>query len=1375
MRFREVLLLIGTIVFSAISSITVTENSARRFSFVFDMEGYSLAQYKKGDSTYSRVSFKESNCRLYSDGEVALPSKSFYVGVPQTGTIRVRFVSQSVKRIVLDHPLPADSVGFHSFENVTPPFINPWISKETYVRFRRMRTGFIYIRPFIYDPHNRRLTVLLKGTCTIEFPRAAKRSIRSRQLAGDYYAMLRELVLNYSVAKQWLRPPKHAVKRRQVQAILPANETMVRFSVGDGNEGVNEATTEENGIVKIVPGDITSFFNNRMYINSISLFGSQREELNDTVPADTTIPDGVYEIPLLRVDENGNNLFDGNDYILAYVTGISDWYYDTALDDFAYQFNRLENHRHYWLRATGGSKTIKPFVCAGAPLNTVSLFENRIRYKKSKQLMTDNEGKGGIEWIWMKLTKTSGSFSYKVPFPYINPLYTGYIRTNRGNSSSSYRLQVFFGDSLLTDTLDWRPVSNWNDSILTMALKNPGDNTYYELQSLDVKYRQDLDMQGKNSMRVFSPGSPDSGIVQYQVSNLPLEKTYIFRISSDERNLHLIDTISAGGIYTWVDTAGIGIQYIISTTSGLLSVSDSVEVYYAGKEVSNEIVDLRNTNNMSDYIIITHSTFKDQANDLADHKGSINSFTHPRVVDVENIYREFSGGNQDQSAIRNFLFYAANFWTPVAIGADPGPDYVVLFGNGHYDYKNYSTQEKLYLPTAQIKMQSAYKCVEDFFSCIDSGHVFDSNIAPHLFLGRIPCNNTVEARNVVDKIVDMEGSAADWGAWRNRVLLVSDDDRQGFEKDFIEHYIGNEAIDRGIREQQPATEIRKVILFEYEWNELFQKPEATAALLNEFNNGNAIVNFFGHGNQSAWTDEGVLNKDKVVMFTNHKRYPVVNSFSCAVAYFDKPDMTSFSELMITAADAGAIVTIASARTAFATKNTEMSKEFFRIFYENNTSWTVGQAYSFTKLTQNLKHYVLLGDPSIKFIQLTDSVAMDIIKADGSPLPYDTLITVDTICQGIDTIITVDTLINERLSALQQVTVRGKILRNNTINTLFGTSGQPAYVQLGLYNPVQDSVKRKDGGTFSDPTYCLPGTPVFVGKLEVAQGRFEQKILIPRNVAFKKPKVTLTAYAYTGKDFALGHKGDLIFIGSASNLVTNSDGPRITVRPVYDTAIWNSPVGFTDKISSFLPLECEISVWDENGIDVSGLGPDEGLTYEINDKRSNINHQFIFDEGKFTKGHANIIFAKNTERSLETGTYEMTIRAQDLLGKVSKVVITLEILNEEDFKLGHVFNYPNPVRMGGMTRFYFYHSNTSETKHDRTKVAIKIFTLSGKLIKVFPQAINGQPWDLTDQRGNRLTPNVYLYRVTAKMLRSGMSGNEKIVKSPIRKLVIHPPR
>ena len=73
-------------------------------------------------------------------------------------------------------------------------------------------------------------------------------------------------------------------------------------------------------------------------------------------------------------------------------------------------------------------------------------------------------------------------------------------------------------------------------------------------------------------------------------------------------------------------------------------------------------------------------------------------------------------------------------------------------------------------------------------------------------------------------------------------------------------------------------------------------------------------------------------------------------------------------------------------------------------------------------------------------------------------------------------------------------------------------------------------------------------------------------------------------------------------------------------------------------------------------------------------------------------------------------YDLCVRAQDMLGNVSRSVFTLEVLSEDDFKLDHVFNYPNPVRMNGRTKFYFYHSNVKEEWYGGVEATIKIFTL-----------------------------------------------------------------
>lgn len=215
---------------------------------------------------------------------------------------------------------------------------------------------------------------------------------------------------------------------------------------------------------------------------------------------------------------------------------------------------------------------------------------------------------------------------------------------------------------------------------------------------------------------------------------------------------------------------------------------------------------------------------------------------------------------------------------------------------------------------------------------------------------------------------------------------------------------------------------------------------------------------------------------------------------------------------------------------------------------------------------------------------------------------------------------------------------------------------------------------------------------------------------------------------------------------------------------------SSSVTFSDRIVSLLPLSFEIDAFDENGIDVSGVGPDEGLLVEVEGvmAKQNINHKFQFKKGDFRQGSATVTFNEN---SIKPGSYQMDISARDLLGNLSKKTFTLEITPTTELKLDHVFNFPNPMKMGSGTRFYFYPSNTAQIYNAMpVRIFVKIYTLGGKLLCVRKDAENGWLFDGRDQVGNLLTPGIYLYQVTAIS-----EGMQKTVKSGIKKLVIYPPR
>ena len=108
------------------------------------------------------------------------------------------------------------------------------------------------------------------------------------------------------------------------------------------------------------------------------------------------------------------------------------------------------------------------------------------------------------------------------------------------------------------------------------------------------------------------------------------------------------------------------------------------------------------------------------------------------VVDVQDIYDEFSGGLLDPSAIRNFVFHAVRNW-PIP------PVYLTLLGDGTYDYKNNSG---LSHPNWMPAYQSGPSTYDEWYA-----RIAGLDKIPDLAVSRIPVQSAAEADGVVDKIV----------------------------------------------------------------------------------------------------------------------------------------------------------------------------------------------------------------------------------------------------------------------------------------------------------------------------------------------------------------------------------------------------------------------------------------------------------------------------------------------------------------------------------------------------------------------------------------------------------------------------------------------
>ena len=1328
MRAYFLILCSISILFQGYSQITVIENSSEQMVLQWKIDSIDTASIRTGSNMRTVLSFRGQNAVLGSIGTPALPAYSFCIGVPQEGIIDISENIESIGSIHLSNPPQPQK---DSSEQLQINFESEWISKPICSAIGSMRIAHIFIRPVVFSLDMATTKVFLSGKITIRYPASNFRRILPE---SHISRMLKSLLINYSVAQYWgmsnLR--KKTAENYPIQYL----QKKVYFKIGDGHNLTNEGTTNENGIIKVDGKSIIREFGVNCPITRLSLYASHKGKLPENPPEIGMIPNGITEIPLYRYDQNENGTVDTNDYVLAFVSSLSDWDYK---NDYKFLIDPYDESRTYWMTIKNqNGLVIEKFTQPGSGSISRDYFVNR-RFFKQSILHAKGREYGGNDWIWKKMDNKDHGFTYFFDLPYLDSLSPGSITTYykpvQGSIKGKYGNVSIHANKEMADT-----IYKWNDNLLELDFTADYDTSYCELNSILFEYQSKLLLTG-DTIRMMIFSANEDGIISYKLSNPTKQKIYLFRINSDETAMSLIDTFRTVN-YSWSDTGNRGIRYYAFNENGFFKTPEFLTVTNLQSD-KYLIHDLRNNSHKTDYLIITHPQFIAESQMLAGHKSKF-GFKNPVIADINEIFQSFSGGNKDPTAIRNFIAYVKRNWS-----GSSDLFYVIIMGNGHYDPKYYQTKENDFVPI----YQKGEDLQEDYFSYIEPKHQNDYNSInkPQLVIGRFPCKAKTEAAVMVNKIIDMEDpERADFGSWRNRVLLIADDDMQGDSVDDIKHYESTEKVADIILSNCPSIDLRKLYQFDYEWNYVDEKPGVTQALLNEINNGVAYVNFFGHGAERQWADEKVLKNENISSMRNNKQYPVIASFSCDVGRFDLPGVECLSSALIKAPNSGASITISSTRLAFAYSNENMAISLYSDLF-NVSNNIIGAAYYATKIKSTYSSqstYAFFGDPSLQMVRPEKSIELNVKDTSGTDITS--------------------------MKALQKVRITGSIKKaDKSIDTEFGNGSKPAFISLSLFN-VPEINSRKDGGRIDTIKYLMPGTPVYLGKTSVRNGKFEQIVTIPKRVTFDKPGIKLTGYAWIEKEMsvAVGMTANLIFSGTDTTNFTNSDstGPRITIRPVYDN--YNrgfSDISFTDHITSSLPVKFQIDLYDESGIDASGSQPDEGLLYEITGalNKRNINNKFQFKTGSVQEGCASVEIDDN---SLKPGKYNLIIYARDFPGNISIKTFSLEITDKNDLKLDHVFNFPNPFRMGQTTRFFFYGSNCNVITSQPAVFYIRIYSLSGRLLRVFSNTNNGVAWDGRDQVGNMLSPNVYLYQVSAYN-----SYNQKNVKSKIKKIIIHPPR
>ncbi len=377
---------------------------------------------------------------------------------------------------------------------------------------------------------------------------------------------------------------------------------------------------------------------------------------------------------------------------------------------------------------------------------------------------------------------------------------------------------------------------------------------------------------------------------------------------------------------------------------------------------ADEPSDLRNPENRADYIIITHRDFMRSAERLAAYRESRGLKT--MVVDVQDIFDEFSGSVFDPHAIRSFLKTAYETWRR------PAPAYVLLFGDTTYLMDKdaaAASSFKSFVPSFMVYTVSFGMTSSDNYFAAVSG---DDDL-PDLFIGRLPANNESEAEAMIDKIIAYE-TREPFAEWRRNVTLASG------SGDFFgqaAQYTADNCLPRWLALRRLSTDYTSPYF------------HTSEELIDWINQGQNILNFLVHGAGEMIDDAKLLEKDDLLRLRNADKYPFCVTMSCYIGHFDNPERQSLGEAMLTAPNKGIMALFGSAGKSYRYADFYFNNAVFDGIFRHGRR-TLGEITTLAKydlmsqtrgFVEPVRNFLLLGDPALALRLPNESLELRLSK------------------------------------------------------------------------------------------------------------------------------------------------------------------------------------------------------------------------------------------------------------------------------------------------------------------------------------------------------------------------------------------------------------
>jgi hypothetical protein len=1318
-------------------------------------------------------------------GRPALPSRVVVLAVPPLGEVRVS--ASGADPETRDAFLPATVAGtapderFVAAANTGPGPVARLLGVGW---LRNQRVARVAVCPAAWDAGERRLTLYHRVEVEVAVEPAGDLGPPAES-PDPFEGVYRSAVLNYEQGRGWRRPATRRLLERaaaqpaRLAAFAPA---VPETSVYVGRTWIKIAVPR-TGFYKLDYArlrTLTLFSEDRVEtaapLDSLRLF---------TWPGFPVLPVKSYcdtcdyrEVALTFEDDGDGKFFTNSDAFYFFAMGPSDWasLYDPARPETIFIDNPYESNNYFYLaRATAESPVgLTPVRIAtrdGAITNpslpTPVTFAARTHYEQDNEYYPNASPLYGgndhalfwEKWYWRSLTQ-GGSYQVATDPPgadgsqpaRVRALAWGLNFNDPHGSLPDHYLDVRYNDlvqptrvfdGLVAQIYDLAvPGLLPSGNVFAMSVPSPVDPRNADrvdrcgLGWVDLYYRCFFRPDG-DRLDFDTPEGGDGDVIYRIGPFTQATPPYVFDVTDACRPVQVL--VPADTTQYSPRPDGYYLSFQASETSRRryrVVPADSITAVPQANLANapfTSLENLRSRTERADYLVIYYDGFRAAADSLAAWRREhlpLHGVSAPydtKVVPISALYDQFSGGRTDPAAIRNFLRAVFFNWND---GGNPRrPSYVTFLGDASYDFKNITGrapagQPGSLVPTYEDNFDGAVGrqfVTDDWMLNVDDANV----VIPDLLGGRLPVDDPATALGVVrSKVLGHERNSP-LGEWRNRVMLIADDDKKGDAWDLgllWAHVRQTMQLDADWT--PPHLDRDYVYLHTYAGGPGATKPGAKAAIKQGVNDGVALMNYVGHGSPYQLADERVMLDTDVGNLANAPRFTVFVSASCDVGKFSDPTVQSLGERLITSTAGGAVGVISATELAFSYANATLNQKIYaELFRRDATDCQYHTPLSAALLATkggnfNEQKYQLMGDAATS--AALPRLWVDVTLADAAGNP------VSEVKRG------------------QTLTFQGQV-RTCPVGDALAFDGA---VALLIEDSQEIDLVKDDftleGRHYTDScSYYFRAGAIYRGDVGVKSGQFHGSFVVPME-AREGDRGRVRAYVegrVAGEGFdsdGAGYLGALVSAGEAP--AGDQTGPRITL----------SFVGGSTSVRPDAVLK--VDLFDQNGILTTDHTPQNGIIVTVDGvttSRADITESFRYAADSYQSGTAQFQLP-----DLALGAHTVTVSAADNLASGlsagahrSRASLDFTVVDQPSLRIANAYLFPNPTesRYGaGGGQFVI------DAPGDSVNVLLRVYTASGKLIRTLT-VFGGQgqvqvPWDGLDEDGQPLANGVYFFRV-----------------------------